>query len=351
MKYRYLGESGLLVSRICLGTMTFGMEGWGCDQTTAVSITNRFIEQGGNFIDTADMYSLGVSEEMLGAAIREHRREDLVLATKCWFRMNPTPNAKGLSRKHIVEAVEASLSRLQTSYLDLLQVHGPDPFTPLEETLRALDDLVRSGKVRYIGCSNYYGWQISRANGIASRLGLNRFISAQHMYNLLRRDIEREVLPACRAEGIGMLAWSPLGGGMLTGKYRGQERPAPDSRVGLRAEIDLPRYWNAESFRLIDEVVAVAEAKGRTPAQVALAWILHDRRVSSVVIGARTVRQLEDSLVAGDWDLTDEQHKRLSEAVPFAHGYPRDWIELAWGNISGVEEFKPWERSADFPNE
>jgi aryl-alcohol dehydrogenase-like predicted oxidoreductase len=339
MRYRYLGDSGLLVSRICLGTMTFGMEGWGCDRSTAVAITKRFIEAGGNFIDTADMYSLGVAEEMLGEAIKDQNRDDLVLVTKCWFRMNGSPNAKGLSRKHIYEAVDASLRRLGCEYIDLFQVHGPDPFTPSEETMRALDDLVRSGKIRYIGCSNYYGWQIASANGLARRLGLARFISGQHLYNLLRRDIEREVLPACEAEGMGMLCWSPLGSGLLTGKYRSQQEPEPESRVGLRSEIDLPRYWNDESFRIIDEVMAVADLVERTPAQVALSWLLKNRSVSAVVIGVRKLSQLEDSLTVGDWDLPEELQERLASVVPFRHGYPRDWIESTWSNIAGMEEF------------
>ncbi|UCF35923.1 MAG: aldo/keto reductase, partial [Acidobacteriota bacterium] len=209
------------------------------------------------------------------------------------------------------------------------------------------DDLVRSGKIRYIGCSNYYGWQISRANGIAERRGLQKFISGQHLYNLMRRDIEREVLPACAAEGMGMLCWSPLGGGMLTGKYRREEKPAPESRVGLRADIDLPRYWNEASFKILDEVLAVARETGKTPAQVALSWLLQDRRVTAVIVGVRTLRQIEDSLVAGDWDLTEEQRQRLTDVVPFVHGYPRDWIDLTWGNIAGMEEFKPWEISRD----
>lgn len=343
MKYRYLGQSGLLVSRICLGTMTFGMEGWGCDKATAIAITRKFLEAGGNFIDTADMYSAGLSEKYLGEAIRSHPRDDIVLATKCWFRMNDSPNAKGLSRKHIMEAVEASLRRLGCDYIDLYQVHGPDPFTPLDETLRALDDLVRSGKVRYIGCSNYFGWQIVRANALAERLRLSRLVSGQHMYSLLRRDVEREVLPACAAEGLGMLCWSPLAGGMLTGKYSRQQPPPKDSRVGLRADIDLPRYWNEDSFRTIDEVVKIAGRVDKTPAQVALSWLLHDRRVTAVVVGARTPSQLEDSLIAGDWDLPGELRGQLSSVVPFAPGYPQDWIELAWGNIAGNEEYPPWE--------
>jgi aryl-alcohol dehydrogenase-like predicted oxidoreductase len=261
--------------------------------------------------------------------------------------MDETPNAKGLSRKHIFEAVDSSLRRLRCDYIDLFQVHGPDPFTPTEETLRALDDLVSSGRIRYIGCSNYFGWQIAKTNGLADRLGLPRFISGQHLYNLLRRDIEREILPACAAEGMGMLCWSPLGGGMLTGKYRGQEQPPPDSRVGLRAEIDLPRYWNEDSFRIIDEVLAVAKETGKTPAQIALAWLLHDRRVTAVIVGVRTLSQLEDSLTAGDWDLPGQLHQRLAEVVPFEQGYPQEWVELTKGNIAGMEEFKPWEVTSD----
>lgn len=339
MKYRYLGNSGLLVSRICLGTMTFGTPGWGCDQKESVAITRRFIDAGGNFIDTADMYSAGVSEEMTGAAISGVDRDDLVLASKCWFRMKPSPNAKGLSRKHIFEAIDASLRRLNTDYLDLYQLHGPDPFTPLEETMRAMDDLVRCGKVRYIGCSNFYGWQIVKANAVAQQHDWTRLVSGQHMYNLLRRDIEREVLPACADQGLGMLCWSPLAGGMLTGKYQKDAGPADDSRVGLRREIDLPRYWNDNSFRIIDEVVAVARETDHTPAQVALAWLLYDQRVTSVIVGSRTADQLTSSLVAGDWDLTDEQYDRLSNVVPFEFGYPREWIEVTWKNIAGQEEF------------
>jgi aryl-alcohol dehydrogenase-like predicted oxidoreductase len=318
------------------------MEGWGCDRSTGIAITREFIEAGGNFIDTADMYSLGVSEDVLGEALKEYSRDDLVIATKCWFRMNPSPNAKGLSRKHIFEAVEGSLRRLKSDYVDLFQVHGPDPFTPQEETMRALDDLIRDGKVRYVGCSNYFGWQISRANALAERMGLTRFISGQHLYNLLRRDIEREVLPACAAEGLGMLCWSPLASGLLTGKYRGQEQPSSDSRVGLRAEIDLPRYWNEGSFRIIDEVVKIAESTSKTPAQVSLAWLLHDRRITSVIVGARKISQLRDSLMAGDWDLPDDLHRQLSEVVPFQLGYPQDWIDSTWENIAGTEEFFRW---------
>jgi aryl-alcohol dehydrogenase-like predicted oxidoreductase len=207
--------------------------------------------------------------------------------------------------------------------------------------MRALDDLLRAGKVRYLGCSNYYGWQIAKNNGIADRLQLARFISGQYMYNLLRRDIEREILPACADQGMGVLCWSPLAGGMLTGKYVRDQGPPAASRVGVRADIDMPRYWNDDSFRIIDETIAVAQAVEKTPGQVALAWLLHDRRVTAAVVGARTAEQLASTLVAGDWDLPGPLHERLTAVVPFAHGYPREWVDLTWDNIAGDEEFKP----------
>ena len=236
------------------------------------------------------MYSKGASEEILGKAIKSHNRDDLVIATKCWFRMRGTPNAKGLSRKHIISAAEASLRRLGTDYIDLYQMHGPDPFTPLEESLRALDDLVRCGKVRYLGCSNFFGWQMVKANAVAEKHGLTKLISGQHLYNLLRRDIEREVLPAAADQGMGMLCWSAIAGGLLAGKYDQKSGPPKDSRVGQRANIDLPRYWNDDSFRIIDEVVAVAKETGKTAAEVAMAWLLGDRRVSAVIVGAKRAR-------------------------------------------------------------
>ncbi len=337
MKYRYLGESGLLVSRVCLGTMTFGMKDWGCDEATSIQITRTFIDAGGNFIDTADMYSAGVSEQHVAKGIAGLRRDDLVLATKCWFRMGATPNNKGLSRKHIFEACEASLRRLGTDYIDLYQLHGPDPHTPIEETLRAMDDLVRMGKVRYIGCSNFYGWQIVKANAVAEARGYSRLISGQHLYNLLRRDIEREVLPACADSGLGILCWSPLASGLLTGKYDPKAGPEKDSRVGIRADIDMPRYWNESSFKIIEKVLEIAKLLQKSPAQVALAWLLHDRRVTSVIVGSRRLEQIEDGLVAGDWDLPVEHRDALTEVVKFPSGYPAEWIEITRSHTTGGE--------------
>lgn len=341
MKYRYLGKSGLLVSRVCLGTMTFGNSQWGCDQATATQITRTFVEAGGNFIDTADLYSSGVSEEMLGVAIRDMKRDDLVIATKCWFPTGETPNARALSRKHITEACDASLKRLGTDFVDLYQIHGPDPYTPVEETMRALDDLVRTGKVRYVGCSNLYGWQIVKANAAADLMGLERFVSAQHLYNLIRRDIEREILPACDDQGMGMICWSPLASGMLTGKYQGKEEPDPDSRFGIQAAMYLPRYWWKDSLSLVDQVVATANEVGKTPAQVSLAWLLADERVTAPIVGARTVDQIEDNLVAGDWDLPAETRNQLTKAMPLKLGYPKDWMVNSFANTFGKAEFEP----------
>jgi len=341
VQYRYLGRSGLLVSRVCLGTMTFGMKDWGCDQKEANGIVSAFVEVGGNFIDTADMYSTGVSEEMLGKAIKDHDRDDLVLATKVWFRMRQGPNAKGLSRKHIVEAAEGSLRRLGADYIDLYQVHGPDWFTPMEETMQALDDLVRTGKVRYIGCSNYYAWQIVKANAIADQFHTQRFISAQHMYNLVRRDIECEILPACADQGMGMLCWSPLASGFLSGRYKREEQPPDGSRISYRKDIDIPRYYREGAFDIVDELAAIANETEKSSAQVALAWLLHDHRVTAVIIGPRLVEHATNCLVVADWGLTDEQYERLSNVCPFKHGYPWEWIEMTYGNIGGGEEFTP----------
>ncbi|MGN6101983.1 MAG: aldo/keto reductase [Devosia sp.] len=328
MKYRYLGRSGLLVSRICLGTMTFGNAQWGCDQETSTAIVRRFVEGGGNFIDTADGYSGGESEKMLGVALKEHDRDALVIATKCWFGSGPAPTARGLSRKHIVESCEQSLRRMGLDYIDLYQFHGPDPYTPLEESLRAADDLIRAGKIRYLGCSNFYGWQIAKANGIAALRNLEPLVSAQHLYNLVRRDIEREILPACHDQGLAMICWSPLAAGMLSGKYRQQEKPDAQSRIGIQAAITLPRYWFEDSLKMIDLVVEVANELGKTPSQVALSWLFGDSRVTAAIIGARRIEQVAENLEAGDFDLPVEARQRLTDGMPLKLGYPYEWTSI-----------------------
>jgi aryl-alcohol dehydrogenase-like predicted oxidoreductase len=339
MKYRYIGKTGLLVSRMCLGAMTFGNREWGCDRRTSVEITHRFLDSGGNFIDTADMYSNGASEEILGEAIKGRKRSELVLATKCFFRMGDTPNAKGLSRKHIIDACDASLKRLQVDYIDLYQIHGPDPHTPFEETMSAMDDLVRHGKVRYVGCSNLFAWQIMKANWVSDRSGFSRLSCGQYLYNLILRDVEREILPACADQGMGFICWSPLGSGMLTGKYRKSAEPEGGTRIGLTAEFNVPRYWHDRGFRIVEELNKVATKLGKTPAQVALAWLLYDRRVTAVIMGVRTAAQLEDDMLVGDWDISQDDWKLLDEAASFDHGYPKQWMDLVYPRTFGDEEF------------
>lgn len=342
MKYRHLGRSGLLVSRICLGTMTFGNKEWGCDQEASTAIVNRFIDGGGNFLDTADGYSGGESERMLGIALKQHDRDTLVIATKCWFPSNAAVTSRGLSRKHIVESCEKSLERMGLDYIDLYQFHGPDPYTPIEESLRAADDLIRAGKVRYLGCSNFYGWQIARANGIAALKDWSPIVSAQHLYNLLRRDIEREVLPACEAEGVGMICWSPLAAGMLSGKYRGQDKPDLKSRIGIQAAITLPRYWFDDAIKMIDVLADVAKRVGKTPSQVALSWLFGDRRVTAAIVGARNAEQIGENLDAGDYDLPDDIQAELTDAMPLKHGYPYEWQSLNLPNtFGGKVEMEP----------
>ncbi|MBD3347415.1 MAG: aldo/keto reductase [Chitinivibrionales bacterium] len=326
MKYIYLGKTGLIVSRICLGTMTFGQKDWGCNKKTAFEIIDTFLDGGGNFIDTADLYAGGVSEEIVGEALKDKKRDDIVLATKGFFRTADTPNAKGLSRKHLIEACEASLRRLNTDFIDLYQIHGPDPFTPLEETMLALEHLVASGKVRYIGCSNLYAWQIVKATGIARSRGYEQFRCAQHLYNLIIRDVEREILPASHDQGMGFICWSPLASGMLTGKYKKESRPKKGTRVWRRAAADMPRYWHDRGFHIIDETIEVAKKTGKTPAQIALAWLLHDTRVSSVIVGGRKPGQIKENCRAGTWDMPRKYHTRLSEATQFDLGYPHSWI-------------------------
>ena len=325
MQYRYLGRSGLLVSRLCLGTMTFGNPDWGCDLDTSRAIVRAFVSGGGNFIDTAAMYSAGKSESMLGDILKDYPRSDIVLASKGWFPTGEAVTARGLSRKHIVEACEASLRRLGTDFIDLYQFHGPDPYTPIEESLRAADDLIRAGKVRYLGCSNFYGWQIARANGVAALKGYEPLVSAQHLYNLVRRDIEREVLPACDNEGLGMICWSPLAAGMLSGKYRGQDKPQEGTRHGHQQAILVGRYWSDDAAKMVDAVVAAAQELGKTPSQVALSWLFGDRRITAAIVGARRVDQIAENLAAGDFDLPPELRRQLTDTMPLAMGYPYEW--------------------------
>jgi len=320
MRIRKLGRTGLKVSNLCLGAMTFGNQEWGCDEPTSKAIVDRFLEAGGNFIDTADVYVGGVSEEITGRAIRD-KRQSLVLATKVAGPMGGGPNDLGLSRKHILDAVEASLRRLGTDYIDLYQVHAYDPTTPLDETLGALDDCVRSGKVRYAGCSNYSAWQLMKANALARELGTARFDCLQPQYSLICRFIEREHLPLCIEEGIGVIPWSPLAGGLLTGKMgRGQAPPE-----GSRASVDTmnrERFSSERNLEIADAVAQVARTLGKTSSQVALAWVTCQEGVTSSIFGARTLEQLEDNLGAADLTLDEEAIRRLEEVSQLELVYP-----------------------------
>jgi len=323
MRIRKLGRTGLKVSNLCLGAMTFGNQQWGSDESTSKVIVDRFLEAGGNFIDTADIYSTGVSEEITGRAIRD-KRQSLVLATKVAGPMGGGPNDLGLSRKHILDAVEASLRRLGTDYIDLYQVHAYDPTTPLDETLRALDDCVRSGKVRYTGCSNYSAWQLMKANALARELGTARFDCLQPQYSLVCRSIEREHLPLCIEEGIGVIPWSPLAGGLLTGKMgRGQAPPE-----GTRASVDTmnqERFSSEKNLEIAEVVAQVARAMEKTSSQVALAWVMRQPGITSPIFGARTLDQLEDNLGAAELALDEEAVKCLEEVSQLDLVYPYDF--------------------------
>jgi aryl-alcohol dehydrogenase-like predicted oxidoreductase len=313
MKYRWLGSSGLLVSRISLGTMTFGTDNWGCGEKESHAIMRAYVDAGGNFIDCADVYAAGRSEEIIGSFLPQVNRDELVIASKCYFPMGQKPNQYGVSRKHVVASCEASLKRMQTDYIDLYYIHGPDPVTPFEETLRAYDDLVRQGKVRYIGCSNIFGWQIAKAAGISARLNLERLVAGQYIYSLIHRELEREIIPAAIDSGIGITAYSPLGGGLLTGKYKGMQEPQKGTRHAFRTQTDGPRFWNEQGFKTAALLEQVAQESGIPMAKLAVAWPLGRRFVSSVTIGVRTVDQLSLGLEIGDWDMPRDVWNTLEE--------------------------------------
>lgn len=326
MEYRVLGDSGLQVSELCLGSMTFGNES---DEQQSHRLLDRFIEAGGNFIDTADVYAEGASEDILGRWLATRRRDDLVIATKVFWATGPGRNDVGAGRKHLLNAVEASLRRLGTDYLDLYQLHAFDETTPIEETLSTIDGLVRAGKVRHLGASNYASWQLQKSVDVAQHHGWEQFVALQPLYNLIDRDIELELVPVCRNEGIGMIPWSPLRGGWLTGKYRrGMTAAPPDTRWEADKQPWLGNWQDSvdeRTWTVTDAVLAVAEEVGRTPAQVALRWLLQRPAVTAPIIGARTIEQLEDNLGASGWTLADKDMVRLSTAgdrpLPYPHGY------------------------------
>ena len=326
MEQRSLGRTGVEVSELCLGTMTFGRE---ADEATSRAIVDRFLDAGGNFVDTADVYADGASEEITGRALAS-RRDHVVLATKVRFPTGPGPNDVGLSRRHIRAGLEASLRRLGTDWIDLYQMHCWDARTPLEETLSTLDDLVREGRVRYVGASNYTAWQLMKALGLAALHDWEPFVSLQPEYSLITRDIERELLPLCQNEGLAVLPWSPLAGGALTGKYR-QDEDLPRGTRGGEAEepITFTYRLDERAWRVVAAVRKVADESGETCARVALNWVLHRDGVTSPIIGARNLEQLDDNLGAVGWRLERDHEIALLWASAFPRGYPYDFIEYA----------------------
>jgi aryl-alcohol dehydrogenase-like predicted oxidoreductase len=328
MEYRFMGKTGLRVSELCLGTMTFGRE---ADEATSHAILDRFAAAGGNFIDTANVYGRGISETVVGNWLKHQPREDFVVATKVRFRMGDGPNQIGLGRKYIRAAVTASLERLQTDYIDLYQTHCWDPVTPLEETLSALNDLVREGLVRYIGASNHTGWHLQRAIDLSRSNGWEPYTCLQPQYSLLCRSTEWEMLPLCRDAGIGVIPWSPLRGGWLSGKYhRGMAEPPIGTRVGDQEDgTSWKANYNDHTFNVLDALQTVAQEVDRSPSQVALRWVLQQPGVTAPIIGARTMAQLDDNLSTSTFALTDEQVAKLNEASTLALPYPYDFIANA----------------------
>ena len=317
MDYLNLGGTGLKVSRICLGTMTYGSRNWRpwvLDQDEAQPFFRRAIEAGINFFDSADMYSVGMSETVTGHAIREFtRRDDVVIATKVFFPMGPGPNDKGLSRKHIMQAIDASLRRLNTDYVDLYQIHRFDYETPIEETLEALHDVVKSGKALYIGASSMFAWQFAKMLDLQSRRGWSRFVTMQNHYNLIYREEEREMIPLCIDRGIGLIPWSPLARGYLAGKRQTEREKTDDYAHRM--------YYTEADDAVVSRVAELAQRRGVRPAQIALAWILHKPAVTAPIVGASKMQHLDDAIAALDVRLTEDEIRQLEEAYrPHAAG-------------------------------
>lgn len=337
MRYRKFGRTGLFVSELCLGTMTFGGRGdmWqkigNLDQSEAEALIGHALDAGINFIDTANVYSEGRSEEITGQALKNLKvpRENVVIATKVYGQTGTNGlNSRGLSRHHILDAVKDSLRRLQLDHIDLYQVHGFDPHTPIDETLHALDTLVRHGHVRYIGVSNWAAWQIMKALGTAERLGLARFESLQAYYTIAGRDIEREIVPMLRSEQMGLMVWSPLAGGLLSGKFGRDGTAEQGSR---RVDFDFPPVQRERAYDCIDAMRDIAGRRQVSVAQVALAWLLHQKVVTSVIVGARRVEQLRDNIAASALELSAEELAALDAVSALPSEYPGWMLERQGG--------------------
>lgn len=346
MKYRLLGNTGLRVSELCLGTMTFGGRGWGAmigklDQQAVDAVVKRSVDAGINFIDTANVYSEGWSEELTGQSIKNLglNRHQLVLATKVRGQMGQGPNDSGLTRKHIIWQVDESLKRLGTDYIDLYQIHSYDPLTPWQETLWALDDLVKSGKVRYIGASNLTAWQLAQALAFSEYGRVGSFVSLQAYYTIAGRDLEREIVPLLKNQKVGLLVWSPLAGGLLSGKYKRDGQGADGAR---RKAFDFPPVDKERAFRVLDVLQPMAVAKQRSVAQLALSWLLHQPVVTSVIIGANKMEQLEDNLKAVEVSFSAEELQKLDEVSKLPLEYP-GWM-LDFTGVDRTEQWPPAER-------
>ncbi|MGI4803418.1 MAG: aldo/keto reductase [Janthinobacterium lividum] len=332
MKYNLLGNTGLKVSELCLGTMTFGGKGMfkaigSLGQEPVDALVKRALDAGINFIDTANVYSEGMSEELTGQSIKNLgiNRDDLVLATKVRSKMGDGPNDSGLTRKHIIQQAEASLKRLQTDYIDLYQIHSYDPLTPLEETLEALDTLVKSGKVRYIGASNLTSWQLMKALDYSHYNKIAKFASLQAYYTIAGRDLERELIPLLYDQKVGLMVWSPLAGGLLSGKYSRDEQ---NKEGGRRANFDFPPVNKDRAFDIVDLLQPMAAAKGASVAQLALAWLLHQPAVTTVIIGANKMEQLEDNLKSTEVQFTVEELQQLDKVSKLPSEYPAWMLEF-----------------------
>ena len=335
MKYKKLGSSSLLVSEICLGTMTFAGESTqkmygNVDQKMADALVARALEKGVNFIDTADVYSEGHSETLTGRAMKNsgRKRTDIVLASKVFARIGAGVNDRGASRGHIMDGVKASLKRLDTDYIDLYQIHGTELLGPVDEIVRALDDLVRLGHVRYIGVSNWAGWRIMKALGIADRYGWARFSTLQAYYTIAGRDLERELVPVIESEQLGLMVWSPLAGGLLSGKI-GRDGKGPDG--ARRTTLDFPPVNRDRAFDCIDVMREIAKTHDVSVARIALAWLLHKKHVMSVIVGATKVEQLDDNIAASDVKLSKDEMKRLDEVSKLPAEYPAWMVERQSG--------------------
>jgi aryl-alcohol dehydrogenase-like predicted oxidoreductase len=329
VKYKYFGKTGMKVSELCLGSMTFGRE---ASEKDSYKMMDIFADKSGNFIDTANIYSKGLSEEIVGKWLKNKNRNDFIIATKVRFPMSENPNDAGLSRINIVKAVEDSLRRLDTDYIDLYQVHAWDYNTPLEETLKTLDHLVKSGKVRYIGLSNHSGWQVQKALDMSEYKNLESYVSIQAKYNLMVRSFEWELMPICKNEGLALMVWGPLFGGWLSGRYkREMEEPPKGSRVEKAEKYNWFESWNnynnEHTWSIIDKLFEISEKTGKSVAQVSLNWLLQKGDFIIPILGASKIKHLEDNLGCVGWSLTDKQVKELDEVSKVKLPYPYDFLE------------------------